>query len=270
VTLTGGVQAVVAVAIWYALGLARMWNRAGVGRLVSKTRVALFAAGLAATALALGPPLDTHVGTNFTLHMTQHVVLIWVAAPLLVAGAPVPPLLWGLPDSWRVKVQRRWQRIHRSVAGDAWPLWVAFAVLAQALALAIWHLAPMYQAALGSDLVHTAEHASFLFTAIALWWTIAGAVRRLRFGAGVLAIFVAKLPGLLLGVGLTLDTHIWYRRYGSGAAALRDQQYAGVVMWVGGGMAATVAALILFGLWMQAMERDAPNPLLTRVPEPAQ
>ena len=61
-----------------------------------------------------------------------------------------------------------------------------------------------------------------LFTAMAFWWTIAGAVRRLRFGAGVLAVFIAKLPGLVLGVGMAIDTHVWYHAYGSGSAALQD------------------------------------------------
>ncbi len=34
---------------------------------------------------------------------------------------------------------------------------------------------------------------------------------------------------------------------------------AGVVMWVGGGMVATIAALIVFWFWFAGMERDSPG-----------
>jgi putative membrane protein len=255
----GGLVPVVAVGAMYAMGLTLMWQRVGTGRLVSRPRAVLFACGLAATAVALGPPVDAGVDTSLTVHMTQHVLLIWVSAPLLVAGAPLPTLLWALPDHRRVALQARWRRVHHNVAGPAWPWWVAATAALQAVTLALWHLPPAYEAAVRNETIHALEHASFLFTAVAFWWTIAGAVRRARFGAGVLAVFVAKLPGLLLGVGMTIDPHVWYRIYGLGAAGLHDQQGAGVVMWVGGGTVATAAALVLFACWMQALERSAPS-----------
>jgi len=262
----GGVELVIAFGFWYALGLTRMWGRVGVGRLVSRTRLRMFVSGLVVTAVALGPPLDTHVDSNLPLHMTQHVLLMWIAAPLLIAGSPMPTLVWALPASWRMATQRRWRRVHRSVASSAWPAWVAGAVVLQAVTLAVWHIPRFYEAAISNGAIHVAEHASFLLSSMVLWWTVAGAVQRMRFGAGVLAVFVAKLPGLVLGVGMTLDAHIWYRSYGTDVAALHDQQLAGVIMWVGGGMIATVAALVLFWLWMQALERNAPNPPVA-VPE---
>ncbi len=263
----GGLGVVVAVAIAYALGLFRIWERVGVGRLVSPWRAALFLAGLAVLGVALGPPIDTSVAHDLTLHMTQHVLMIWVAAPLLVVGAPLPTLLWAFPDRTRLSLQSRWQRVHREVAGDRWPVWVIVASFAQAVVLAVWHLPALYQPAAQHAFVHALEHGSFLITAMLFWWTIAAAVRRTRFGAGVLAVFVAKFPGLFLGVGMTLTTHTWYpASYGSGAAAVRDQQGAGVVMWVGGGMIATIAGLTLFWHWMQALERSTPSdPFPTRV-----
>jgi cytochrome c oxidase assembly factor CtaG len=88
-------------------------------------------------------------------------------------------------------------------------------------------------------------------------------VRRARYGATLVAVFIGKLPGLLLGVGMTIDAHVWYRSYGSGAHALADQQYAGVVMWVGGGSVAAIAGLVTFTVWMRAMERTDPNALTT-------
>ena len=91
------------------------------------------------------------------------------------------------------------------------------------------------------------------------WWTIAGAVRRTRYGAGLLVVFVAKLPGLVLGVGMTIGTHVWYPVYGQGAHALTEQQVAGVIMWIGGGMIATASALVLFANWFASLERTTPG-----------
>ena len=262
-----GLTPVVAVGVAYALGLMRMWARVGRGRLVSETRVALFAFGLAATAVALGPPLDGVVTHNLTAHMTQHVLLLWVAAPLLVAGAPLPVLLWTLSDERRVRVQHRWQHVHRIATGNAWPVWVVVAMLVQSVVLLGWHAPALYQSALHNDLVHAVEHASFLLSAMAFWWLIAGAVRQSRYGTGVLAVFGAKLPCLLLGVGMTIDPHVWFRAYGTSAAGLQDQQWAGVVMWMGGGTVATIGALVLLGLWLRALERAAPAHIPERIPE---
>ena len=258
--MSSGLQATLLVAVLYGIGVARIWSAASRGRLVSVAQVASFAAGIAVLTVALGPPLDTTVSHDLTAHMTQHVLMIWLAAPLLVIGAPFPTLLWALPDALRFRVQPWWRRTHRAVFGDAWPLWVAIAVIVQSVVLGLWHLPAMYQGAVQHPMVHAAEHASFLFTAIFFWWTITAAVRRTRFGAGVLAVFIAKFPGLILGVGMTISSTSWYpNAYGSSTASVRDQQGAGVVMWVAGGMMATIAGLTLFWFWMQALERATPS-----------
>ncbi len=264
-----GLDVVVAVAVVYAIGLHRMWARVGTGRLVHRSQALLVGAGIVALAASVAPPLDSEVGTNLTLHMTQHVVMIWIAAPLLVAGAPLPTMLWAAPDGVRLALSRPWRKVHARVAGDAWAIWVAGAVALQGVALGIWHLAPLYQAAVRNAGVHALEHAWVLGTAVFFWWTIAGVVRRVRFGAGVLAVFIAKLPGLAIGVGMAIARGPWYSVYGTGAPALHDQQYAGMVMWVAGGSIATLGALTLFALWMHSLEVQAPGDApLVRLDEP--
>jgi putative membrane protein len=247
------------IAAWYAVGLVRMWERVGTGRLVPRSRAVAFGAGVATLAVALGPPLDTLSEQHLAAHMVQHVLLIYVCAPLLVAGAPLPTMLWAFSDPVRARCSRVWRRAHRHVAGDAWPLWVAGTLTVQAVVLLVWHVPPLYDAAVRNPGVHVLEHAAFLFTAIAFWWAAAGAVRRARYGGVLVAIFIAKLPGLLLGVGMTLDRHLWYPVYGRGERALSDQQYAGVVMWVFGGTLAALWALWMFALWMRGLERHSPN-----------
>ncbi len=128
-------------------------------------------------------------------------------------------------------------------------------------AVAAWHLPGAYDAALHNDAIHAAEHASFFFTALVLWWAALGAGRRSRRGGGVLVLFVATLPANALGLLMTIAATTWYPSYSHGAAtaALQDQQLAGVVMWGFGGMATLVGAFALFVSWLQSLDRASPG-----------
>ena len=63
-------------------------------------RAACFFAGLATIWLAIASPLDVLGNWLLLAHMAQHLVLMSVAPPLLLLGAPTVPLLRGLPRSW--------------------------------------------------------------------------------------------------------------------------------------------------------------------------
>jgi cytochrome c oxidase assembly factor CtaG len=80
-----------------------------------------------------------------------------------------------------------------------------------------------------------------------------------------LAVFVASLPATALGIAMTLARTPWYAVYGHGAAARRDQQVAGALMWGFGGSALVIAAAALFASWLVAMDRGerarAPRPV---------
>jgi cytochrome c oxidase assembly factor CtaG len=85
---------------------------------------------------------------------------------------------------------------------------------------------------------------------------VLGAGRRERRGLGVLGVFVASLPATALGVLMTMASTSWYASYGTSAAAVRNQQVAGAVMWGFGGLALVVGAAALFAGWLAAMDRD--------------
>src|SRR5687768_11175256 len=72
----------------YALGTWRLWRRAGVGRGIRRRHALAYAAGIVSLVVALVSPLDALSGALFSAHMTQHLVLIVVSAPLLVLGLP--------------------------------------------------------------------------------------------------------------------------------------------------------------------------------------
>jgi putative membrane protein len=79
--------------VLYALGVARVWRRAGVGHGVQPGRVLAFAAGWLLLVVALVSPLDALGGQLFAAHMVQHEVLMVAAAPFCVLGRPLGA--WG-------------------------------------------------------------------------------------------------------------------------------------------------------------------------------
>jgi putative membrane protein len=247
----------------YHRGLRRLW-RAG-PRAVTGRQALAFAAGLAAVALALVSPLDTLSGALFAAHMAQHMLLIMVAAPLLVLGAPGLPLLLALPPAWR----RRLARIRRHpLATAGWRLLsrpaVAWAVHVGALWL--WHLPGPYQTALASDPVHAAEHASFLGTAMLFWWVVLSADRRRRLAPGFAALylFAAALQGSALGALLLFAPAPLYPLQALGSASfglppLADQQVAGLIMWIPADLVYLGSAATLFMRWLLSLEGAAPR-----------
>ena len=213
-----------------------------------------FYLGLLAVLVALEGPLDHAAETSQSWHMAQHVVLLAIAAPLLVFGAPVRRLAWMLPADWESRLRRN--RVLRTVSG-ATPALVATAVIVQTTVLAAWHLPGPYQAAIRNPLVHVLEHLALLGAGVLLWWALLHASRA-QLGMGVVALFIAALPGTALGLLMTVARTVWYPVYGTGPSALGDQQLAGVVMWAVGNTIYLIAAVALFAAWLSSLERSTP------------
>jgi putative membrane protein len=243
----------------YARGLIRLWSVAGAGAGVRKWEVYSFAAGWVVTAVALVSPIHSLGGVLFSAHMVQHELLISIGAPLLVLGRPLIPFLWSLTPAWRRTIGD-WSR-RRGVSGS-WRvmsrLSVAFGL--HAVALWIWHLPRFYQATLTSDLIHSLQHASFLFTAILFWWAVLSARGgELRRGAAVFYLFATLLQTGALGALLTFSRTLWYPAYAAttgpwGITALEDQQLGGLIMWIPGSLAYIAAALAIFAEWLRESE----------------
>ncbi len=253
----GPLVAIAAAAGWYASGVVRAWDRAGRGRIIRTGEVAAFAAGCAVLVVSLAGPLDAGADRALWDHMIQHVALISVAAPLLALGAPLKAGWWALPDDLRP----RRHPLRARLRGIRWFAAVAGTLALHTVAVLAWHLPAAYDAAVRDPAVHALQHASFLFTAVALWWAVLEAGGRSHRGAGVVTIFLACLPTSGLGVLMTLAGTPWYRVYlrADPAAALEDQQVAGVIMWAFAGLLALVAAAVLFITWMDGLERADPG-----------
>jgi putative membrane protein len=244
----GALTPVGVVAVLYAIGLTRAPGPRG-------RRLAGWS-GIVVLAVALGPPLDGWAATNLAAHMVQHVALLAIAPPLLVVGRVLEVTVHAAAPTTRARITDASERAGRRVRRAPIAVWIVVALAFQTAALGVWHVPAIYDAAAEHVPLHAAEHLTFLLTGFAFWWLVV----RLGTGAAVITIFLASLPGTLLGALMTLSTATWYPHYatGSPAAALQNQQLAGVVMWAGGGMAYVAAGATLFVMWLRELERRSP------------
>ncbi len=253
------VACLAASAIVYTAGLRRLWRESGTGRGISRTQAAAFAGGWFSMFIALVSPLHPWGEVLFSAHMTQHEILMLIAAPLFVLGRPFIAAMWAVPRRRRKSVadvinlpsvKRPW-----AIVSNAAAAWVIHAV-----ALWVWHIPALFQATLHSNAVHTLQHASFFLSALLFWWAILYGKRGLAsYGAGVLYLFTTSIQSGLLGVFLTLTGRVWYPEYARYTAAwgltpIEDQQLGGLIMWVPAGLVYIAAALIMFAGWMRESE----------------
>src|SRR5829696_2594792 len=104
--------------ILYGWGVQHVWQRAGVGRGITRRHWICFLGGILALLIALVSPLDALAGVLFSAHMAQHLILMLIAAPLLVLSEFPVALLWALP---RRSAQSLGQSSNRSRAlSRAW------------------------------------------------------------------------------------------------------------------------------------------------------
>ncbi len=248
-------------ALWYWAGLRRLRGGARRGRAVSGARAASFSAGMLVLALALASPLDAMAEALFSAHMVQHLLLVAVAAPLCVAGAPLVPMLWAVPRGGRRALGAWWRgRANvRRVVHLATEPGVVF--VAHMLALWFWHFPVPYQAALASPSLHAAEHASFFGTALLFWWAVLAPAGRRRVGEGgaILLVGGTLMQSGVLGAVLMFARAPWYPAHAGGARAwgmtpLADQQLAGLLMWIPASVVYMGAAAWLFIGWMRRGE----------------
>jgi putative membrane protein len=241
----------------YLRGLRRMWREAGGGHGVRRWEAACFAGGWLALAVALASPLHPWGNVLFAAHMTQHELLMLVAAPLLVLGKPVVASLKALPPG-KAGLLLRWTK----------PAWVQaawrfvtnplVAWFIHAVVLWAWHAPVLFRAALHNEAVHALQHLSFLLSALLFWWALLhrghGAM---AYGAAVLYLFTTAAHSGLLGALITLAGVVWYPDYlgttqSWGLTPLEDQQLGGLIMWVPACSLYIVAGLALFAGWLRA------------------
>ena len=222
-------------------GAAWLLYRLGARRVRPHGREALWmhVAMLIAALSAFGP-LDDWAETSTSLHMLQHMLFMLAVAPLWALGRPLP--------QWRAMLGATLQPLWNGILRAArYP--VATAMVHGAL-IWIWHTPRLYLLALEHPGWHMIEHACFLFSAWLFWWSCLHAHPRLVPQA-LLAMLLTLMHTCLLGALLTFGDTPFY----GDARDLQDQQLAGLLMWVPGGLVYLAGAGWIAWRWLGRLWR---------------
>lgn len=222
-------------------------------------RVVSFLLGIVVIEVALQSALGVYDDTLFSVHMIQHMLLMFVAAPLLVMGTPITVLLRAVRPAVRTGVVL--PILHsRAVRVIGHPLvaWMLFIVVMYAS-----HLTPFFELALETDLVHRLEHVLFLGSALLFWWPVVGldpGPWRLPHPVRILYLFLAFPLMTFVALAIFSAPDVLYPHYASlalgwGPAPLDDQQAAGAIMWVWGDLTFLASILLVVAAWLRDEER---------------
>jgi cytochrome c oxidase assembly factor CtaG len=227
--------------------------------------LALYAA-LLTTLLALDSPIDGWADKLLWVHMTQHIILMLVTAPLVVLAAPWMAYWRPLPLGFRRAVAgsvvqgRRFAPVRAAAGWISRPI-PAFAVFNANLAL--WHIPWFYDLTLQNTAVHYAEHFSFVLFGCLFWAQVIDSPpfhpRLGYFGRAVYAV-AGGSASWVLAVVLELATAPLYPAYASlahrpgGISALTDQQWAGGMMLGPGSI--TYAIIVIWAIYRWLDEEE--------------
>jgi cytochrome c oxidase assembly factor CtaG len=241
---------VVIVAITVAaneLGLYRLRQHSVLARTKRRRKNSLvFYAGLASLLVAICSPVDYWSSSYFFVHMIEHVIIVFLAPVLVVAGAPWIPLMFALPVNTRRKVGRffylnKKARGFRAIGRFIRSPWVA--IISFNAAMLVWHVPALFDLSERNQLVHVwAMHTSFFVTGVLFWLQIVESypMKPLRgplWQAG--SILITNVIMTLLAMSMSmLSTTSWYSTYahvsGVSLSPFADQQIGAAILWVCG------------------------------------
>ena len=252
--------AIILAAIFYLRG----WRHLRLASLnvIPAWRAVSFLAGVFLIWLAIGSPFALLDEQLLTAHMAQHLLLMTIAPTLILMGAPVMPLLHGLPQPFVQSVAGpifRWPAVQSIGRVLSQPAICWFAATA---ALVGWHIPGVFDLALQSEGWHVIEHASFLAAGLLFWWPVIQpwpSVPVWPRWSILLYLFSATLPCDILSAYLTFCDRVVYPAYLTaprlfGLSTLEDQECAGALMWT------CITIIFLLPAAQITVQLLAPNP----------
>jgi putative membrane protein len=237
----------IALAVWYEIGLARLKARSRPDRTRQRRlRSIWFYAGLVVLLIAVQSPIDYWADDYFFVHMIQHLLLMFAAPTLIVAGAPWQPLLDALPGragktATREVLTAGWSRPVRAVGAFLLRPWVSIALFN--VVMLFWHLPGPFDLAERNQTVHIwLMHSSFFIVGVLFWLQfLPSPPFRIKMPpvsqAAALVVTNVVMWGLAMAMGFLTSTS-WYSVYdhipGVTLPAFADQQIGAGILWICG------------------------------------
>jgi putative membrane protein len=254
-----------------ACGYFRGWwrLRSTIPNLILPWQLAAFMTGMFALWVGLGSPSRTLHHELLSIHMVDHVLLMAVAPPLILLGAPFRSFVQALPQRFVSEAPAEffpwsWSPARRlgCVVGNPIFCW-----LAAVIALIGWHVPAAFELAMRSNVWHEFEYACFVGTGLLFWWPVIqpwpNVARSLQWST-VLYLFFATFPCDLLSAFLTFCDRVVYPCYlsenrHSVISPLQDQEYAGALMWVCVTLVYLVPAVVITTQLLSSPSSPDPN-----------
>jgi len=235
------------VAVWHEIGLRRLARRSRPERTRQRRLRSLwFYGGLVVLLLAVESPIDYWADDYFFVHMIQHLLLMFAAPSLIVAGAPWQPLLAALPGQSGRSVTRGvladgWSRPLRAVGGFFLRPWVSVALFN--VVMVVWHLPGPYDLAENNQAVHIwLMHGSFFAAGVLFWLQFIPSPpfrRQMPLVSQAAALLVTNF--VMIGIAMALSIFVSGSVYsvynhvpGVTLPPFADQQIGAAILWVCG------------------------------------
>jgi putative membrane protein len=240
--------------VLYALALRGERARRPGEPVASRSQLACFAGGLGMMWLASDWPVhDVAEGYLYSVHMVQHLLFTLVVALLLLAGTP----------SWLARRLLGRGRLLAAVRGMSRPVTglIQFNVV-----LVLSHWPVVVEATVRHHALHFVAHAVLLGSAVLMWMPVASPlreIRRLRPPTQMLYLFLQTILPTVPASFLTFNSRPLYKIYATfprlwGVTALSDQQVAGLIMKIVGGLYLWAVIGVIFFRWYADEERNGP------------
>ena len=248
----------IALAGWHEIGLRRLARRSRPERTRERRLRSLwFYAGLAVLLIAVESPIDYWADDYFFVHIIQHLLLVFAAPSLIVAGAPWQPLHAALPGRSGQSVARGvlaggWSQPLRAVGAFLlWP-WVSVGLFNAVMIF--WHLPGPFDLAQNNQAVHIwLIHGSFFAAGVLFWLQFIPSPpfrRRMPLASQAAALLVTNV--IMIGVAMTLSIFVngsVYSVYdhipGVTLPPFASQQIGAAVLWVCGDFWALPALIVI-------------------------
>lgn len=226
-----------------------------------------FFAGLFMLFIALQSPVEALAEHMFSFHQLQHLLLRMFGPLLILLGAPLTPMLRGLPR-WAllgvvrpVAGNRRARRAYELITNPVFTTVLFLSVLY------IWQVPSAHNAALRNLGLHEFMHTTMLASGFLFWWLVVDPKphrSRLHYGLRILYLGLIIIPNTLLGAGITFSDQVLYSAYAEveqpfSISLMTDQQVGGAILWVLGDMMSVIVAGIVMVMWYEREEGNSPS-----------